>query len=558
MPIERKDREFRLPLITYIDFKHQNMDWILTGLFERIRHNGRVSVMRGRRDVTVEMIRDEFLEKQDWFVGFDKHPQVFERWIESDLLDLVNRGRPNQAVAAPRPLHGFTYRFRNTKHLKDYGAAQHLYELLYHARHGRGTTALDQLKSFFFAGVDLTTEQPDATAQVDVETQALLRLCDQVKTDTTDRDNAEPHVPPLCVGQADLLADDLLRLLMYRPLIPRSVLVDYLKILLAFHLALYHLRLFKLLPALVQQQSESPMCAPAACPMKPREAVNPHGNCPYRIGLLVDAGGIPDTPMARLAERSADVHFRRIPPFVRSHFVVRKLDDFAFGHMVKFGKRQRPSRGFFTVGELLELLAPALATERKIYFGKRLESVVEGEADKDIAPEIKAILDLKLSEFDTYVEILMGYDGIYRRQFITRCIDSLLLKNQPGGLLVQPNTKSARRFVLDSRLLEVLLQLAVLRPAEGSLGFATAPLRIEELLEFLRERYGLYIDRLPPGDGFGETAIDDRQSLRANVAAFKSRLREIGFYRDLSDAYVTQTVTPRYHVCTGAAANAGE
>jgi hypothetical protein len=30
---------------------------------------------------------------------------------------------------------------------------------------------------------------------------------------------------------------------------PRAVMVDYLKVLLSFHLALYHLRLLKLLPA---------------------------------------------------------------------------------------------------------------------------------------------------------------------------------------------------------------------------------------------------------------------------------------------------------------------
>jgi hypothetical protein len=34
--------------------------------------------------------------------------------------------------------------------------------------------------------------------------------------------------------------------------------------------------------------------------------------------------------------------------------------------------------------------------------------------------------------------------------------------------------------------------------------------------------------------------------LRDNTLGFKKRLREIGFYHDLSDAYITQTVSPRY------------
>ena len=67
-------------------------------------------------------------------------------------------------------------------------------------------------------------------------------------------------------------------------------------------------------------------------------------------------------------------------------------------------------------------------------------------------------------------------------------------------------------------------------------------------LAFLRERYGLHIDQLPPGEGFGAPTIDERKALRSNVQSFTGRLREIGFYRDLSDAYVTQTVVPRYTI----------
>src|SRR3954452_6291628 len=126
----RKDWVFNLEQVTHIDFKQINLDRVLTALFERIRHSGCASRLTGRREVTVEKIRDEFLEQKEWFEGFDRHPQVFEQWIESALLDLVNRGQPNQAVAAPRPLHGYTYRFRDKRHARDYGAARQLYEML--------------------------------------------------------------------------------------------------------------------------------------------------------------------------------------------------------------------------------------------------------------------------------------------------------------------------------------------------------------------------------------------------------------------------------------------
>jgi hypothetical protein len=46
----------------------------------------------------------------------------------------------------------------------------------------------------------------------------------------------------------------------------------------------------------------------------------------------------------------------------------------------------------------------------------------------------------------------------------------------------------------------------------------------------------------------GLASINDLAALRGNVERFKGRLREIGFFRDLSDAYVTQTITPRYAI----------
>lgn len=108
---------------------------------------------------------------------------------------------------------------------------------------------------------------------------------------------------------------------------------------------------------------------------------------------------------------------------------------------------------------------------------------------------------MKLPDFDIYIEILVAMRGDFHRKGIVKRIDSLLMKNDPGALLVQAYTKNApRRFVLDSRLLEVLLQVDVLQPG-GTHGYHTGAMRI---------------DQLPSGDGFGPPSIDDRKALRAN------------------------------------------
>jgi len=559
MSLSKRDREFRLPKISYLDFKQLEMDRVLTAFFARLAHGGFPSRLRRKVELSVESFVDEFLEHPEWFTGFKDHRDVLERWVETHLLDVVNRGKANQAVAAPRPLHGFTYRFRNPKHSRDYGAAQHLYEMLYGARNGAGQKAIEHLNHFFFKGHDKVTGKADAGAALDVETQALLRLLDQVE-DAPDTKSGRETFAPLCVGAADLLAEDIQRLLFYQRFIPRSVMVDYLKVLIAFHLGLYHLRLLKLLPALVRKKGPDPTCSASACPMNAKSPDHPFGDCPCRVGFLVDVAGQPGTPMAALAELSADTHYRRIPTFVRAYFATKKLDEFATD-LVRRGKLSRPASGDFSVGEALQLLDAPLKAEREKFFGQRISSLVEetsGAKDAELDPELKAVTEMGLSEFEAYIEMIVALRGRFHRRYIIECLDSLLLKNRAGAALAQGRTKNApRRFVLDSRLLEVLLQIAVLKPG-GAEGFHTGELRIDELLVFLRERYGIYVDQLPRGDGFATTSIEDRRSLRDNVRAFTGRLREVGFYRDLSDAYVTQTITPRYRIAADDTASGGQ
>ena len=215
MSLSKRDREFRLPKISYLDFKQIEMDRVLTAFFARLAHNGYPSRLRRKVELSVESFVEEFMEHPEWFTGFQAHPDVLARWVETHLLDVVNRGKPNQAVAAPRPLHGFTYRFRNPKHSRDYGAAQHLYETIYGARNGAGQKAIEHLNHFFFQGHDKVTGKAGTGSVLDVETQALLRLLDQVE-DAPDTKSGRESFAPLCVGAADLLAEDIQRLLFYQ------------------------------------------------------------------------------------------------------------------------------------------------------------------------------------------------------------------------------------------------------------------------------------------------------------------------------------------------------
>jgi len=141
---------------------------------------------------------------------------------------------------------------------------------------------------------------------------------------------------------------------------------------------------------------------------------------------------------------------------------VKKLDEFA-SSLARQGKLIRPSDGF-TVADVLPLLEGMHKSEREPYFKARLANVLEdsGGHEEDLAPEIAQILEMGLSAFDTYIEVIIAHRGDFHRRYLVECLDALCMKNRPGTLITQPRVKNApRRFILDSRLLEVLLQIAV-------------------------------------------------------------------------------------------------
>ncbi|WP_289008436.1 methylation-associated defense system protein MAD7 [uncultured Thermomonospora sp.] len=518
-----KSRGFLHQGVSYLDYKQIDMDRVLTAFLARLRNNGWPSRLARTSELSPDTIVDTFLEHPELFEGFDR--DVTRRWVETHLVDMVSRGKPTQAMAGLRPLHGYTYRFRNARRSRPYGADEQLYELIRHAPQGRGERVLGYLREFFFTGIDRRTEQRRLTDEIDVETHALINLYVAVKgliTDQADKDKARASHPPLCPEASDLIAEDVVRLLAHRAHIPRSAMVDYLKILFAFHLALYHLRIIKELPKLVEGRTER-----------------------WSHGIFLDATGDPRSAPARLAERSAQVWFARIPEFLKATYTVAKLDEFA-QHLVGRYKLREPKGGFFKVRELLPLLGPRYRADRTAFGNARLASVLGSShpSDERLDSEISQILQLGLDEFTTYVEVATALRVGFHHKYLTDCLDSLLLKNRPGAMIAQPH-RGKRRFVLDSRLLEVLLQISLVRQGESGV-YQTAPLRVDEFLEVLRKRYGLYLDRLPEGDGFAGASILDQAVLRANRAAFVARLREIGYYSELSDAYLTQTITPRY------------
>lgn len=100
-----------------------------------------------------------------------------------------------------------------------------------------------------------------------------------------------------------------------------------------------------------------------------------------------------------------------------------------------------------------------------------------------------------------------------------------------------------RWFTLDSHLLETLVQIAVVgRASDGTLW--TRAILLDDFVDWLRTRYGFVVY----APAHREVPPEELGAWRENERAFRQRLHQIGFFTDLSDAYNSQTLRPRYQV----------
>ena len=169
----------------------------------------------------------------------------------------------------------------------------------------------------------------------------------------------------------------------------------------------------------------------------------------------------------------------------------------------------------------------------------------ETEFDQD---DLKEMLELFPEDdyFDKLIHILEKSNlGASQLRFTRDFVDSVSMKNTSSKLLADSRSRRhPRRGALGSKLLETLVQLLVIQDKPNG-GFETRSLSIDELVEEIRNRYGLIINGLTE-DRFAETGVEANEAFRINMEAFKDKLRQIGFYTDMRDAYILQKIRPRY------------
>lgn len=535
MNLKKEHQEFRNPKVFYPDPKNIDLDRVLINLFLLLKCEGRRPATKGRQRPEFEKVdvHLDALIKMAGVSGLEEHKEIARRWLQTDVFDLVNRGRPTEAIASLRPLHLDAHKVRVSKHCRDYNHADALYAML-----SVEQQALADLRAYLELGRDSATRRYDGKTELDLETLTVLKLVEDIPDMFGSDERVTPH-PPTCTGQSRLLCDDIQRLLAYRHDVPRPVMIDYLKTILGLHLGLFTLRVTKQLSGWIADKRANDVCR--KCPVYGDSAI-PFSECPYSVTLTVDMGSDYRSRMAQIAQDSASQQYDQLVDLVRAVLAMNQL--------LRYAREERlPSKDDpYEVPSLLSSKPEMFDSD----FKATLKDIVRQNSDDEkITPEVQAILDAELSPFDTLIEVVTHVRQKHHMTYLVQMLDKLFQKNSAFGALVQGRALSnPRRWHLGGRLLEVFVQLAVLRfdDVGGKKHFYTEPILIDDFVHWIEARYGFVIAPAKLPEGRRPVTLDEHRAFRENVRALKDRLREIGFYDDLSDAYNAQTVRPRYHL----------
>ncbi len=372
----------------------------------------------------------------------------------------------------------------------------------------------DELKRFLSEGWDKSTNKINLYENIDVDSLGILMSIKDIKSrDFVQSGTGVQQITPILDKQADLFCDDVRRLLLYKRIIPRNILLDYLKTIIAFHLSLYIQKLIDILPKMVERGTKK---------------------VEDNWSIVLDVTDNYESQMALIASGDADKMNNGLYEYIKCTFQIN-----AALRMLKLEKNNSSN---------LEAALSALINKRsdlEVYYQVQWDtlSATWDEDDLEIVNEFSGYED---SSFNRYIELLMRLRGNYQYRFHVQMIDNLSNKNNERGFMAQGRSKRhPRRFVLGTRLLETLTQINLVNTNSEML--SSRAVSIEELMLIFRERYGLVINGLDE-QRFVDADLNTIEAFKENVAAFKNKLRQIGFYNDLSDAFILQKIRPRYEI----------
>jgi|SRR5690242_6967875 len=532
-----------------IELNSFDVDFLLPSLYFRILASGKqrarvVNDPRRIADFVGKLSQHPALE------GFDDKEgrRVLDRLVRTELITVgsVGQSRRGEQILTVAP---YTILTHKTGFPKESSRVRRvdtfLYQILRDAI-GSDEPLRQHFKNVFGRGVKVNPVPDlggtyDGTSELDTLSRLAIAFLDGFEAVRVGQRGASPD-EPACPSLAQELGKDLLRyLFIYAAQMPSQALTYNFRALINLELFVYTLKLVTATNALIHNPSELPPAMwEQAAPSAPQ------------VYLDFTAGAEPLS--RRMATECVRRDIETYQRFLASSLLLRQLDRYVVGLRRNAQRRTQidVALGGETSGprylQSLLLLREHPEIWSDIEASARLDEdrirQEQRSTDGEDAAEEMEWLDSSLVGVDSDVDrvVALILDGQNARNLGNvyqwyRAVGGL---TKPFGVL-EGNLKGRQswRYAPSNDLLAVLVQLAAVRVTQTD---EPKPIRLQDFLGFLSDRFGVLVDR-PPAPFEGAEYI---AAARENLRAMLRRLRQMGIFGDLSDDFTVQRLTPPY------------
>ncbi len=546
----------KFPRVCTIDMNDFDIDLFLPSLFFTILAQGRGRARRANDPKAITQFIDA-LARHPELEGFcdPEGRKVLERLVRTTLITTgsVGRSHVDEQITSIVPYTLLAHKPGFPIGSRQRGADTFIYQVL-REHLGADDALRDFVKMVFGRGVIIGNIHElggtyDGETKLDTLTRLSIAFLEGFENSRPGIRSREKNDISPCPALAKELATDLLRYLFeYHNTMPTQAFTHHLLILINFELFNYTLKLVHAVNELVQ----NPDSLPAA--MRDSTETSPPQ-------LYLDFTESPSGYSQEMAKACVRRDIETYQQFLSSNLLLRQLDLYVeklrrntcYQSAIENTLRPGLSGAEYLQGLLwlkndpvlsLSIDAAASFDEDRI----RKENTGEGEEnDPEALRWLDAIIDTSEGNVERVVNLLVeSQKGNAIQHFIQWYWGVGGMKKPQGVLRGSILSRKSWRYAPTNDVLAVFVQLAAARLSapsnkEGK-DEEVQPIRLQEFLKFLEERFGILVDRPPaPFEGAEYTA-----AARENLRTMLRRLRQMGIFRDLSDDFTVQRLHPPY------------
>ena len=519
---------FKFDLLYTIDMNDFDVEMLLPMLFHMVRTKGN-PVGKATDPLKFDEYFDRLIQHNlvDGF-GDTRSRRLLRRWVRTSVVKMgrVGRNARGEQILFVYPRTMLAYKAGLPKDVTRLrGTHRFLYHILLEEM--KDPVKLEQLfTSSFGEGVVFGSGPQydgryDGTSALDLETLLSLCFLDELKpAGVGHRSQGEGKSGPRLIAQSSAFARDVLALLRcYREEISTSLLIGMLAGLINLHMFVYTMRLVRWVIGVTEQQN---------------------GGRLHKF--YVDATGERQSYSDELARSCVESDLGELEKYMRASLRIKTLDRYVRSSAKL--KTQLPLGG--SAGEYLRQLVLL-----------QHSSEVESKSELEFEDVLK--LNRPDNEEDQMTDAAQFLDGLASQQFewsFDRMLEVIFKAHRDSALrnlggwfysvagfnrsygLMAGNMRGLRvaRYTLSNELLSILVHVAL--ATAGNDGKPAGRMSLRQFLRTLEERYGILIDKPPAFD----TSVEGAEAARRNLVAFKTRLRQIGVFRSLSDDFGAQYI----------------